>query len=85
MNCRPFCGACCIAPSISSPIPGMPDGKPAGVRCVQLTGDMRCALFGLPERPAVCQSLRPSEGMCGSTAAEAMEVLAELEGLTAPS
>jgi Fe-S-cluster containining protein len=40
MDCRPGCGACCIAPSISSPIPGMPvvDGisKPAGVRCVQL-------------------------------------------------
>ncbi|MDM6904545.1 YkgJ family cysteine cluster protein, partial [Enterobacter hormaechei] len=24
MNCRIDCGACCIAPSISSPIPGMP-------------------------------------------------------------
>ena len=30
MNCREGCGACCIAPSISSPIPGMPHGKPAG-------------------------------------------------------
>ncbi|MGU7695722.1 YkgJ family cysteine cluster protein, partial [Escherichia coli] len=29
MECRPDCGACCTAPSISSPIPGMPDGKPA--------------------------------------------------------
>ncbi|HNM56919.1 MAG TPA: YkgJ family cysteine cluster protein, partial [Thauera aminoaromatica] len=24
MDCRPGCAACCIAPSISSPIPGMP-------------------------------------------------------------
>ncbi|MDW3636530.1 YkgJ family cysteine cluster protein, partial [Vibrio sp. Vb0667] len=24
MDCRLGCGACCIAPSISSPIPGMP-------------------------------------------------------------
>ncbi|MEO6656902.1 MAG: YkgJ family cysteine cluster protein, partial [Arenimonas sp.] len=24
MSCRPGCGACCIAPSISSLIPGMP-------------------------------------------------------------
>ncbi|MBV6674737.1 YkgJ family cysteine cluster protein, partial [Klebsiella pneumoniae] len=24
MECRTDCGACCIAPSISSPIPGMP-------------------------------------------------------------
>ncbi|HED3481006.1 TPA: YkgJ family cysteine cluster protein, partial [Klebsiella pneumoniae] len=23
MECRTDCGACCIAPSISSPIPGM--------------------------------------------------------------
>ena len=32
MECRSSCGACCIAPSINSPIPGMPHGKPAGVR-----------------------------------------------------
>ncbi|MEZ4830770.1 MAG: YkgJ family cysteine cluster protein [Caldilineaceae bacterium] len=54
MECRIGCGACCIAPSISSPIPGMPNGKPAGVRCIQLTDDNRCKLFGLPERPVVC-------------------------------
>jgi hypothetical protein len=35
-------------------------GKPAGVRCVQLSDDGLCALFGRPERPAVCSSLRPS-------------------------
>ncbi|MCR3872443.1 YkgJ family cysteine cluster protein, partial [Pseudomonas aeruginosa] len=28
MQCRAGCGACCIAPSISSPLPGMPAGKP---------------------------------------------------------
>jgi Fe-S-cluster containining protein len=83
MDCRPLCGACCIAPSISSPIPGMPGGKPAGVRCVQLTADLRCAIFGLPERPAVCQRLRPTAEMCGDTAAQAMEGLAELERATA--
>ncbi|MDD8045446.1 MAG: YkgJ family cysteine cluster protein, partial [Verrucomicrobiota bacterium] len=32
MECRPGCGACCTVVSISSPIPGMPQGKPAGVR-----------------------------------------------------
>lgn len=82
MDCRPHCGACCIAPSISSPIPGMPDGKPAGVRCVQLTDDLRCALFGHPDRPAVCSSLRPSADMCGASREEAMELLATLEALT---
>jgi Fe-S-cluster containining protein len=84
MDCRPHCGACCIAPSISSPIPGMPEGKPAGVRCVQLTADLRCAIFGHLDRPAVCVSLRPSAAMCGSSAGEAMAILASLEKLTAP-
>jgi Fe-S-cluster containining protein len=27
LACRSGCGACCIAPSISSAIPGMPQGK----------------------------------------------------------
>lgn len=85
MNCRVGCGACCIAPSISSPIPGMPNGKPAGVRCAQLTADNRCALFGLPERPAVCVSLRPSEEMCGASDQEAMARLTLLERVTSPA
>jgi Fe-S-cluster containining protein len=55
MNCRIGCGACCIALSISSPIPDMPDGKPAGVRCPQRSPDNRCLVFGKPERPAVCR------------------------------
>jgi len=84
MDCRVGCGACCIALSISSPIPGMPNGKPAGVRCVQLTDDNRCKIFGLPERPGVCNRLRPSEEMCGSSAEEALIYLTELEILTRP-
>ncbi|WP_350297005.1 YkgJ family cysteine cluster protein, partial [Limnohabitans sp. Rim8] len=53
-SCRSGCGACCTAPSISSPIPGMPSGKPAGVRCIQLADDLRCMLFGQDTRPLVC-------------------------------
>jgi Fe-S-cluster containining protein len=82
MDCRIGCGACCIAPSISSPIPGMLNGKPAGVRCIQLTDDNRCKLFGLPERPAVCSSLRPSEEMCGTTSEQAYTYLIHLEAIT---
>jgi uncharacterized protein len=82
MDCRAGCGACCIAPSISSPIPGMPDGKPAGVRCIHLTDDHLCAIFGHPDRPAVCNSLRASEEMCGTTAGEAYSYLQRLERLT---
>ena len=83
-QCRSGCGACCIAPSISSAIPGMPHGKPAGVPCVQLDALLRCQLFGRPERPAVCGSLQPSLAMCGSHRGEAMAWLARLETLTAP-
>jgi Fe-S-cluster containining protein len=83
MDCRPGCAACCIAPSISSAIPGMPQGKPAGVRCVQLDEANRCRLFGRPERPAVCSGLRPSHEMCGDGNAHAMVYLARLEVLTA--
>jgi uncharacterized protein len=84
MDCRPHCAACCIAPSISSPIPGMPNGKPAGVACVQLTADLRCAIFGQPERPAVCGSLQPSELMCGNSREQAMRWLGHLEDATHP-
>lgn len=84
MACRPGCGACCIAPSISSPIPGMPHGKPAGVRCVQLTADERCAIFGAPERPACCAGLAPSPEMCGDSRPDALAWLARLETLTRP-
>ena len=83
-RCRPGCGACCWAPSISSPIPGLPQGKPAGVRCVQLTEANLCRLFGHPDRPAVCRQLRPTPEMCGETAEEAYAALAALEALTRP-
>lgn len=82
-QCRPGCGACCIAPSISSPIPGMPGGKPAGTRCIQLDEARRCRLFGAPARPAVCASLSPTAEMCGDGREHAMAWLARLERLTA--
>jgi Fe-S-cluster containining protein len=81
-TCRTGCGACCIAPSISSPIPGMPFGKPAGVRCVQLDEANRCKIFGDPERPPVCASLRPSVEMCGDTRTDALLYLTRLDELT---
>ena len=84
MECRPGCGACCIAPSISSPIPGHPQGKPAGVRCVQLDEQDRCRIFGLPERPAVCGSLQPRADMCGENREQAMRWLGWMEQATAP-
>jgi Fe-S-cluster containining protein len=82
--CRAGCGACCIAPSISSAIPEMPQGKPAGVRCVQLNELNQCLIFGLPSRPLVCASLMPTLEMCGHNAAEAFAYLERLEIETQP-
>ena len=84
MECRPHCAACCIAPSISSPIPGMPQGKPAGVRCVQLDEAGRCRIFGDAHRPEVCASLQPQAEMCGRDTREALAWLTRLEQDTRP-
>jgi len=82
MECRLGCGACCIAPSISSPIPGMPEGKPSGVRCIQLDDENLCKLFGKPERPKVCLNFQAAEWVCGNTSEAAMITLLDLESST---
>jgi Fe-S-cluster containining protein len=81
MKCRLGCGACCIAPSIHGSIPGMPTGKPAGVRCVQLNDENLCGLFGKPERPALCEQFTAEPAVCGDSREQAMEriVLLEIE------
>ncbi|MFP1728324.1 YkgJ family cysteine cluster protein [Lonsdalea quercina] len=84
MDCRPGCGACCIAPSISSPLPGMPEGKPANTPCIHLDERMRCGIFHSPLRPAVCASLQPQRDMCGENRDEALLYLIQLENATAP-
>lgn len=84
MECRPGCGACCIAISISSPIPGMPGGKPAGIRCIQLTKENFCKLFANPVRPKVCLALTPASDVCGTSREEALALLKEMEETTRP-
>jgi len=79
MKCRDHCGACCIAPSISSPIPGMPGGKPAGVPCIHLSDEYRCLIFDDPERPGVCSQFKPEPAVCGTSREEAMVLLGDLE------
>ncbi|WP_313110125.1 YkgJ family cysteine cluster protein [Stutzerimonas nitrititolerans] len=83
MDCRPGCGACCIAPSISTPMPGMPLGKPAGVRCVHLSESNLCALFGDEARPAVCAAFLADPVVCGQSREEAIRLLGWLEQATA--
>lgn len=84
MKCRKGCGACCIAISISSPLPGLPNGKPADARCIHLTDENVCAIHKQPDFPAVCRNLQPSLEMCGHTLGEAMAYLTELEKQTMP-
>ncbi len=84
ITCREDCGACCIAPSITSPLPDMPQGKPAGVPCIQLDEELRCKVFGQDQRPAFCGGLQPSVEMCGASREEAINWLTRLEQATQP-
>lgn len=84
MECRAGCGACCVAPSISTPFFGMPRGKPAGVTCVHLTRDRLCGLFGDSRRPAVCRDFRADAEVCGDDRATALVNLQQLEVSSAP-
>jgi hypothetical protein len=61
----------------------MPDGKPAGVRCVQLDERNLCRLFGRPERPAVCAQFSADPEVCGESGEQALRLLGDLERLTA--
>ena len=85
MECRPGCAACCIAPSIATPMPGHPQGKPAGVPCANLKADLRCGLWQKPERPACCGGLQPSAEMCGESREQALRWLGVLETQTDPA
>jgi uncharacterized protein len=62
----------------------MPHGKAAGQRCVQLGADNGCLIFGRPDRPTVCVSLKPSADMCGSSREHAMAWLTRLEQQSQP-
>jgi uncharacterized protein len=77
-RCRPGCGACCIAPSITSL------HKPAGVACVYLDEGRQCTIFGRPQRPDCCSGLQPSFEMCGASREHALRWLSDLEVLTQP-
>ncbi|MDX1451453.1 MAG: YkgJ family cysteine cluster protein [Oleiphilaceae bacterium] len=79
-RCHDRCCACCVAPAISSPLPNMPQGKPAGVRCVNLDDVGRCRVYD--QRPAVCREFSADSEVCGKNEAEALRLLGELETAT---
>ncbi len=80
MNCRKGCGACCIAISISGPLPLHPGGKKAGLRCAHLLTDNTCSIYN--DRPRVCREFRADPEFCGKTCDEALFLLKELEEKT---
>ncbi len=82
MDCRK-CGACCIAPSITTAIPNMPRGKLAGARCANLNDRNECTLYGKAGRPAFCAGWQPMAEVCGQGFEEAMIHLTSLEEATA--
>jgi len=84
MECRTGCAACCIAPEITTPIPGMPNGKPAGVRCINLDSSNLCTIWGKPDYPELCKAFKADIDHCGSHREQALEVLTLMEQATAP-
>jgi uncharacterized protein len=82
ITCRIGCGACCIAPSISSAMPNHPHGKKAGIRCANLDAENKCTLFARPERPDVCKRFLATEEYCSTENEEAFRILTVLENLT---
>lgn len=80
MNCHQ-CGACCVEISISSPIPGMPNGKKAGERCIHLNNNL-CSIFGHPDRPKVCSSFQADIEICGTNKEEATNLIRWFEKAT---
>jgi hypothetical protein len=60
----------------------MPDGKKAGERCIQLDSNNLCLLFGLPQRPDLCDRFKADVEVCGVDNDQALENLIHLEQIT---
>ena len=62
----------------------MPNGKPAGVPCVNLDESLDCKLFNHSSRPDFCLRLQAAADMCGDSRDQALITLYQLETLTNP-
>ena len=56
----------------------MPEGKAAGVRCVNLTDDYRCVIYNDHGYPKVCAGFNAEKEFCGKDREEAMRILGSL-------
>ena len=85
MQCRPNCGACCIAPSITSTLPNMPKGKPAGVFCTNLSSsNFQCKIWEQGDYPKVCRDFKACDDVCGDNREEALRLITWFERATNP-
>ncbi len=84
MKCRSGCAACCIAPHISTPIPNMPEGKPAGTPCINLDENLNCRIWDTQDYPPLCRAFLPNEEDCGENRQQALIILTQMELDTAP-
>jgi uncharacterized protein len=56
----------------------MPDGKPAGVRCIHLSEENKCTIYTYSIRPKVCADFKADPEFCGSGREEALIILGSL-------
>jgi Fe-S-cluster containining protein len=60
----------------------MPDGKPAGVKCIHLCEDYSCGIY--EQRPKVCIDFQVEVLVCGNDREEAIAILSRLETASDP-
>ncbi len=63
-------------------MPGMPQGKAAGVRCLHLDEENLCLLFGSLQRPDFCAKFAASAEVCGESSVQALQIIGWLEQQT---
>ena len=56
----------------------MAEGKPAGVRCIHLMDNYRCAIYDDPGKPKVCDDFKAEQEFCGESQSDAMRILGSL-------
>jgi uncharacterized protein len=59
----------------------MPNGKPAGEKCIHLSDTFSCLLFYSETRPKVCGGFKAEILICGNSRHDAISNLAQLEGI----
>jgi len=57
----------------------MPNGKPAGIRCVNLNSENLCMIYATDVYPPVCRNFKFDPEFCGDTNEEAFHNLSKLE------